>query len=247
MQKLAEGAYLDARAMGLPLHPEMEMLAACGSHGAHPQNVWRDLERKLHLSENTFPEPLMMTNVPLLDKTQHPPKVVYGNWPIFLMQDVLHWSYHHSKDEFFRRWIGSAELSTLRQYWMCFRADDPRLIDHPVTFIHGWQEIAIPGRFHADGVPYGKSRSASADVANISSPLSTGDTLDTLNLWWWMPKDLITNGTMERVWKYAIWDISVVLEANFSLSIGMETLSKPQAIIHAKCAPVALWAHMFWP
>ena len=76
--------------------------------------------------------------------------------------------------------------------------------------IHGWQAFAIPGRLHADGVPYGKSRTASADVANISSPLSTGDTLDTLNLWWWMPKDLIVtgpNGTMERVWKYAIWDI----------------------------------------
>ena len=29
--------------------------------------------------------------------------------------------------------------------------------------------------------------------------------------------------------------------------IGMETLSKPEAIIHAKCAQVALWAHIFDP
>ena len=65
---------------------------------------------------------------------------------------------------------------------MSFRTDDPRLIDHPVTFIHEWQAIAIPARVHADGVPFGKSR-INAEVANISSPLATGDTLDTLNLW----------------------------------------------------------------
>ena len=81
---------------------------------------------------------------------------------------------------------------------MSFRTDDPRLIDHPVTFIHEWQAIAIPARVHADGVPFGKSR-INAEVANISSPLATGDTLDTLNLWFWMPKDLITKGTTQCV------------------------------------------------
>ena len=52
-------------------------------------------------------------------------------------------------------------------------------------------------------------------MANISSTLSTGDTLDTLNLWFWMPKDLITDGTMERVWKYAIWDLLCCARGEF--------------------------------
>ena len=129
----------------------------------------------MRLSDNDFPQPLMMsTNVPILDKTQHPPTTGYRDWPIFLMQDLLHWSYHHNRSEFFRL-IGSTDLSALRKYWMSFRADDPRLIDHPVTFIHEWQASAIPARVHADGVPFGKSR-INAEVANISSPLATGDT-----------------------------------------------------------------------
>ena len=199
-QKIAEAYNLDCLDDGLPVHPDMQMLAACGDHGAHPGNVWRDLTRNMRFIDNNLPEPLMMTNVPLLDTAQHPPTVVYREWPIFLIQDHLHWSYHHKKHEFFRRWVGSENLSTLPKYWMSFRTDDPRLTMHPVTSIDDWQEIAIPGRLHADGVPFGKGRLANAEVANISSPLSTGDTLDTLNLWWWMPKDLITNGTASRRW-----------------------------------------------
>ena len=173
-QEIAEGDFLDTQADGQTMHPAMQMLAACGYHGEYPGNVWRDLEKKMRLSENDFPQPLMMTNVPILDKTQHPPTTVYREWPIFLMQDLLHWSYHHNRSEFFRL-VGSTDLSALRKYWMSFRADDPRLIDHPVTFIHEWQAIAIPAGVHGDGVPFGKSR-INAEVANISSPLATGDT-----------------------------------------------------------------------
>ena len=64
-------------------------------------------------------------------------------------------------------------------------------------------------------MPFGKGRLASAEVANISSPLSTGDTLDTLNLWFWMPKELITKGTMERVWQYGNWDLTCCARGEF--------------------------------
>ena len=56
-QEIAEGDFLDAQNAEDTQHPEMQMLAACGDHGAHPGNVWRDLARNMRLSDSKLPGP----------------------------------------------------------------------------------------------------------------------------------------------------------------------------------------------
>ena len=218
-QHIAEGAALDDKRADTITHPEMQMLANAGSSGDHPGNIWRDIKHSVE--GNTMPEPLMLPNVPLLDRRQHPPKVIYREWPIFLAQDLLHWHYSERPAEFYRRFIGSSDVSVLRKYWSAFRRDDPRLWEHPVKQNPDWQGVAVPWRIHVDGVPYGKGRLASADVANGTSPLATGDTLDTLNLWWWIPKAVCATEkkhgvcTRKRLWRASIWDLLCCTRGEF--------------------------------
>ena len=55
----------------------------------------------------------------------------------------------------------------------------------------------------------------------MSSPLATGDTLDTLNLHWWLPKGVCCNelehgvDTRKRLWKGAIWDLLCCVRGEF--------------------------------
>ena len=71
--------------------------------------------------------------------------------------------------------------------------------------VHNWQQVAIPGRIHGDGVPYGKGKLASVCVYNVSSPLGTGETLDILNLWFWLPKALVCNEEEHGIDTYKYW------------------------------------------
>ncbi len=218
---IAVGARQDDEAAGSITHPEMLGLAAAGSSGAQPAHIWRDLQKMVGLAKNPWPQPLMLNNVPILDRKTSPPRVAYVDWPILLMQDVLHYTYTENRPEFCRRFVGSSDLAALRHYWQAFREDDPRIVQHPLRQDPDWMENALPGRIHVDGVPYGKSKLASIDVANVSSPLATGDTLDTLNLWWWVPKSLCTSlkqhgvCTRRRVWKGAVWDLLCCVKGEF--------------------------------
>ncbi len=218
--KIALAARIDDANMKNTTHPEMGMLATAGSEGAYPNNVRRDLDSTC-LGDNPWPRAFMLPNVPVLDRKQSPPKVLYVDWPIFLLQDLLHWLYTFNMPEFQRRFIGSSDHSALRNYWQAFHDDDPRLLEHPVRCNPDWMDIAVPGRVHADGVPYGKGKLASADVANVSSILAAGDTMDTLNLWWWLPKSVCTNlkqhgvCTRRRLWKAAVWDLICCLRGEF--------------------------------
>ena len=218
--QIAVGQASDAKAMGVPMHPEMKMLAGIGTRGRHRNHAWRDLEQKLGLEECNLPEPLYIP-MPLLDNSRHPPAVVWGEWPIFLLQDLLHCLHRHHPDEFRRRFLGGQDDSVLERYWGALRADDPRLANHPVTRQFGWRKCSIPGRLHGDGVPYGKSKLANMTVNNVSSVLSTGDSIDCLNLWWWFPKAIAciqaTHGcdSWDRLWKAAIWDLLCCVRGEF--------------------------------
>ena len=149
----------------------------------------------------------------------HPPKVEWTEWPIFLLQDQLHSLYKNHPDEFRRRFLGGCEKSVLSRYWGALRDDDPRLAHHPVTHEDEWRSRTIPGRLHGDGVPYAKGRSASVTVNNVSSMLAEGDSLDCLNLWWWIPKPIVcktaSHDTVKRLWKVAIWDLLCCLRGEF--------------------------------
>jgi len=71
--------------------------------------------------------------------------------------------------------------------------------------VHEWQQVASPGRIHGDGGPYGKGKLASVGVYNVSSPLGTGETLDILNVWMWMPKALVCNQEEHGMDTYKEW------------------------------------------
>ena len=151
----------------------------------------------------------------------HPPKAVWTEWPIFLLQDQLHCLHRHHPEEFRRRFLGSQDDSVLSRYWGALRSDDPRLAHHPVTCQADWRKRAIPGRLHGDGVPYGKGKLANMCVNNVSSVLSDGDSLDCLNLWWWLPKAIACTkavhgwDTFGILWKVAIWDLLCCLHGEF--------------------------------
>ena len=157
----------------------------------------------------------------MLDTTKHPPEVVWGDWPIFLLQDLLHCLHTHHPDEFRRRFLGGQDDSVLERYWGALRADDPRLANHPVTRQFGWRQCSIPGRLHGDGVPYGKGKLANMIVNNVSSVLSTGASIDCLNLWWWFPKAIACIQAIHgcdswgRFWKAGIWDLLCCLRGEF--------------------------------
>ena len=137
------------------------------------------------------------------------------------MQDTLHCLHRHHPEEFRRRFLGSQDDSVLSRYWGALRDDDPRLAHHPVTCQADWRKRAIPGRLHGDGVPYGKSKIANMCVNNVSSVLSDGDSLDCLNLWWWLPKAIACSRAVHGcdsfgiLWKVAIWDLLCCLHGEF--------------------------------
>ena len=131
--KIAVGHEADAKAMGNRMHPEMEMLAALGANGRYPNKIWQELAEKLDLDSCTLPEPLLWP-LPLLDHSESPPKVVWEEWPFFLLQDLLHSLYHKHPGEFRSRFLGAP--GELERFWAGTKPDDPRLAHHP-PFVPG--------------------------------------------------------------------------------------------------------------
>lgn len=247
--KIAVGHAADAEAMGNRMHPEMEMLAALGANGRYPNKIWQELAEKLDLDGCTLPGPLLWP-LPVLDHSESPPKVVWEEWPFFLLQDLLHSLYHKHPGEFRSRFLGAP--GELERFWAGTKPDDPRLAHHPLQFQDDWRSTAIPGRLHADGVPYGKAKKASAAVHNLSSMLAEGETLDILNLWWWLPKHIACNmsqhgeDTEKHAWKIAVWDLLCCLRGEFlpfdwdgkEIKYGHPRHGKQGRIMGRYCFPV---------
>ena len=140
-----------------PRHAEMEMAASLGARGECPQNCSRDLWNKLDQEDAFWPK-AQEVPLPILDHSTHPPSVRWIMWGVFLIQDVLHCLWTNCRPEFERRFLGGLPVDRLNTYWSRLRPDDPRLLEHPVRANPRWQELALPGRFHGDFVPYGKGR-----------------------------------------------------------------------------------------
>ena len=193
-----------------PRHPEMEMAARLGARGTVAGNIARDLWNNLDQADAFWPK-AQGVPLPILDNSTQPPTIRWIMWGFFLMQDVLNCLYTNCRSEFERRFLGRSH-DNLRSYWQRLRKDDPRLLKHPVRSNPRWQELAIPGRFHGDGVPFGKGRNASINGMSWSSKLGLGETLDYINLWCGLPKTVLCHmeqhgvDTMEIVWNVFVWD-----------------------------------------
>ena len=212
-QQIGEGHVMDGNQT-----PQMVMLSRLGSNGQYPASCWRDLERRLGYVTCNIPKATVV-KLPLLDRSKHPHHVVWTDWPIFLGQDLMHSLYWNHQAEFQNRFSGGE--GRLQEFWAGMEPTDPRLHNHPCKSQANWQQRAIPGRLHGDGVPYGKAKDASADVISWSSKLARGDIFDTLNLWLGLPKGLLCNqsehgvDTMREVWKVVVWDMWVMANGEF--------------------------------
>lgn len=175
VQRISEAAVDDGIS-----NPIMQKLASIGCHGVYPANCQRDIMSKFRIPKTDIPEPLIV-KLPLLNVKKVPPEVEEVDFPIFLVQDMLHCLYHSHPREFKQRYIGSE--NALSEFWSGVRGDDPRIVHHPVRLRPGYKDYAIPERLHGDGVPYGQGEDASLDVVSHSSMVASGDIIDTIMLY----------------------------------------------------------------
>ena len=202
---------------------EMQYLASLGNHGNSPQHCWGQLKDKLGLENCCFPEGLKLL-VPVKDLKARPPapRVVWVEWEMLLLQDVLHCLFYNNRAEFNRRFLGG-DAARIPAYWAQAKTeDDPRISSHPMRQADNWKQRAIPARLHGDGVPFGKGRLASLDVVNVTSLLAIGAVLDIINLWFAFPKQILCKlavdgyDTMSYFWQAAIWDLWTCLTGVFA-------------------------------
>ena len=84
----------------------------------------------------------------------------------------------------------------LRRFWGAV-AEDPLMVDHPMTTVANWEERAIPVSFHGDGVPVtgvAKSWGRTMIMYTVSSMVGRGTTLQTMLLVWAVFKDALAVG-----------------------------------------------------
>ena len=98
-------------------------------------------------------------------------------FPIFLPHVWFSHYFSNNKTKFEALFMGNHITETSRSaFWNELAArDDPRLRDHPMTKVLGWDKLFIPLSLHGDGVPVlqvGKANTKSVDVLSMSSLFS---------------------------------------------------------------------------
>ena len=188
--------------------PQMQAIADLGCHGLYPNKIASGLRKLQNRSPNDLPEPFSF-KVPMHDPTMHPPQIVEYDYPISFLHEWLAALYEHYPAQFNAHIVGGQ--GAVSAFWAGMRPDDPRLFNHPVTQVPGYQHKCIPLRIHGDAAPYGKADGHSADILSASSMTGqAGDTWDTR-----MFIDAISNCckgplTMETIWRRRIWLMKVL-------------------------------------
>ena len=147
--------------------PAIATLAKIGAQGIFQGNAHRDLERQLNRGplDDYIPVP-WCSNVPLLDVRKRPrPQTIQMEYPIMLPHELLAFMYSKNRSEFNDFIIGSGPPSN---FWTEVPLTDPRYVGHPTKAV-GQKDMLIPLRIHGDGVPVGKGKKRTYDVASFSS------------------------------------------------------------------------------
>ena len=130
-------------------HEELVEIMDIGHRGDYPGNTRRDLLRKM-LRRHPLPLPKKV-HVPLAKPSPNDHDVEYGDVAVMMPSTTLHMLYHRYIQHF-RSLLGRG----LANFWSGVHPDDPKIREHPMLDVPGWQRNAIPVVLHIDSVQYVK-------------------------------------------------------------------------------------------
>lgn len=175
----------------------MDDLAKVGTHGKHPQNLFRDLKRAFGLPRGA-PESFDWYELPMKSgrKVAHP----------FLLPHQLFASHFANRIETWRTLIAGPEHAC-REFWNGMR-DSEFVLKHPQLPMEEWDHI-IPLGFHADAGAY--SEQDSVFCVSWNSLMGTGSTMEKRFLATILRKSEMSADTLEAALKILTWSFNIVL------------------------------------
>ena len=198
IQRLAQAAQDD----GLR-YPELDDIAALGTHGEYAGNCRRDLVRKLQRGLE-LPKPLKV-DVRAQDRHEKEHQVAYDVLPLAGIVETMYRNHIDKFNDFF----GTARV---RAFWDSVDPGDPKLSRMgDITSRDGWQDRCIPYTIHGDGAVYAHTNEESVLSIQIKSLLS-GEFAGHMLPLFVLPKGgrLVERGydTADELWRAAIHQLN---------------------------------------
>ena len=197
-QQISHCAILDGAG-----HPELAVLAAAGSFGAHPGNIARDFQHSF-LQDLKLPEAHGIRTQALDPKTSTIEMIMAA---CFLPHLMFHYMAEY---DVFDQVFGTSRVD---DFWKgAVAANDPKLDNHPMKGDPNWMKTFVPIFVHGDGVPFQGRDSLLAFV--WGSLLSTMSSVDMSIYLAGFPKSCTVNrengneGTWWPVWMWIAWSFT---------------------------------------
>ena len=196
--------------------PSIVSLSKIGAEGRCPGNARRDLGRLLDESKNKLPEPYPVQCYCKSVNKHGIKSLVQAPISFFPPHATFAALHAHYPEEFALRVSGESPTA-ITDFWEAMHPLDPRVRHHPIRAKPRYRQRTIPLKFWSDKTPYGKGAKRSLNVANVSSMLGSGESLDRLFLLWAVPQGINnTTGpdstlTMRPLYKAFIWSMLALL------------------------------------
>lgn len=145
LQKIAQAASDDLRERFDADIQEWNVLAELGACGANPQNVRRDLMRKL--PRNMFP--VMQCRLPIRLSPHKSLRVATArlNVPVILPETLWNGIFASGNEERF----AVTSRQAVESFWNEVGASHPALVNRPIKAMAGYKHRAVPVVLHGDG------------------------------------------------------------------------------------------------
>ena len=198
----------------------LQLLAALGTFGSHPNNCHRDLMRSIC---KTMALQGSLVTVPALDTKADPPQVsIPTKWlpPHILVADLVR-NYPQHMDDIFG-------FSKAKRFWHGIKPNDPRLYGSPVkAALDEDASLVVPLFLHGDGVEYtgsdsllafsfgsilGNSGLKQSQECHLEQSLSSFDKCFLIASF---PKSATSDSTWEELLKGIVWSLNALWEGVF--------------------------------
>ena len=195
----------------------LKSFAKLGAWGEAKCNINRDVLACLG-TPDTCPMPIIMQAPCNILKPGKDRSIQSVAVPFMAPHLVLHHMYSHNRSRFNELLFGCQDPGVLKQFWKsAIKAKDPRLANHPMVRVPGWENKAIPISLHGDAVPavgVGKAHSKSFDCYSWMSLLAKGSTshvkqylvgiFDDCKV---KPSEVVEHDTMAEIWRHITWSL----------------------------------------
>ena len=199
--------------------PGIDNIAASGTYGAHPQNLFRDLLK-------LFGSPV---GAPMIDWIEIPLKSGRKISHPFILPHRFFQSLAHDRPDLWRqRVVGSTGAA--RQFWESMR-ETPFVKNHPHLPEEAWA-TTIPIGMHGDGGAFNKHDGLF--TFNWNSLLATGTTCQTRFVFTVVRKSEMVADTMDAIMRLFGWSCNIMLSGETPLLdyLNRPALGKPVPLAH---------------